>query len=53
MAKHRLKLQDFNQEYFLLAIHSNAEIFKVAHSLNGLLKISLKRENDIYFENLR
>ena len=51
MAKHRLKLQDFNQEYFLLAIHSNAEIFKVAHSLNGLLKISLKRENDIYFEN--
>ena len=51
MAKHRLKLQDFNQEYFLLAIHSNAEIFKVAYSLNGLLKISLKRENDIYFEN--
>ena len=51
MAKHRLKLHDFSQEYSLLAIHSNAEIFKVAHSLNDLLKISLKRENDIYFEN--
>ena len=44
MAKHRLKLHDFNQEYSLLAIHSNAEIFKVAHSLNDLLKISLKEK---------
>ena len=44
MAKHRLKLHDFSQEYALLAIHSNAEIFKVAHSLNGLLKISLKEK---------
>ena len=51
MAKYRLNLHDFNQDYALLAIHSNAEIFKVAHSLNDLLKISLKRENDICFEN--
>ena len=51
MAKHRLKLHDFDQEYALLAIHSNAEIFKVAYSLNDLLKISLKRENDICIEN--
>tara|TARA_X000000950_G_scaffold58579_3_gene70919 strand:+ start:8407 stop:8865 length:459 start_codon:yes stop_codon:yes gene_type:complete len=51
MAKHRLKLHDFDQEYVLLAIHSNAEIFKVAYSLNDLLKISLKRENDICIEN--
>ena len=47
MPKHRLKLYDFDQEYTLLAIHSNTEIFKIAYNLNKLLKISLRREADI------
>jgi|TARA_B100001093_G_C26817959_1_gene1010621 hypothetical protein len=51
MRKHRLKLYDFDQKYILLAIHSNAEIFKIAYSLNALLKISLKRESDIDFKD--
>ena len=50
MPKHRLKLYDFDQEYNLLAIHSNTEIFKIAYNLNRLLKINLKREADIDFE---
>ena len=38
MPKHRLKLYDFDQEYNLLAIHSNTEIFKIASISNSLLK---------------
>ena len=47
MPKHRLKLYDFDQDYTLLAIHSNTEIFKIAYNLNSLLKINLRREADI------
>ena len=51
MAKHRLKLYDFDQDYLLIGIHSNSEIYKLAYEINSVLKISLKREKDIEFSN--
>ena len=45
MPKHRLKLYDFDQEYTLLAIHSNTEIFKIAYNLNSLLKKQIENCN--------
>ena len=46
MAKHRLKLYDFDQDYLLIGIHSNSEIYKLAYEINSVLKFSLKREKD-------
>ena len=51
MAKHRLKLYDFDQNYLLIGIHSNSEIYKIAYEINTFLKISFKREKDIEFSN--
>ena len=52
MAKHRLKLYDFDQDYLLIGIHSNSEIYKLAYEINSVLKISLKREKDLEFSNI-
>ena len=51
MAKHRLKLYDFDQDYLLIGIHSNSEIYKLAYEINSVLKISFKREKDLEFSN--
>ena len=47
---HKLNLNQFPENYHLIAIHSDLDEFRLAFFLNKKLNISLKRKNnDIYF----
>ena len=47
---HKLNLNQFPENYHLIAIHSDLDEFRLAFFLNKNLNISLKRKNnDIYF----
>ena len=47
---HKLNLNQFPENYHLIAIHSNLDEYRLAFFLNKKLNISLKRKNyDIYF----
>ena len=47
---HKLNLNQFPENYHLIAIHSNLDEFRLAFFLNKKLNIGLKRKNnDIYF----
>ena len=47
---HRLNLNQFPENYHLIAIHSDLDEFRLAFFLNKKLNIGLKRKiNDIYF----
>ena len=47
---HKLNLNQFPENYHLIAIHSDLDEFRLAYFLNKNLNISLKRKNnDIYF----
>ena len=43
MLKHRLSSDDLENDYTLIAIHSNTETYKLAFEINQKLKIQLKR----------
>ena len=43
MLKHRLSSDDLENDYTLIAIHSNTEPYKLAFEINQKLKIQLKR----------
>ena len=49
----KLKLNHFalDDNFHLIAIHSNSEIFKIAFEINNRLKVSLKRIEDISYKN--
>ena len=49
----KLKLNHFalDDNFHLIAIHSNNEIFKIAFEINNRLKVSLKRIEDISFKD--
>ncbi|MBL6680607.1 MAG: IPExxxVDY family protein [Flavobacteriaceae bacterium] len=49
----KLKLNHFalDDNFHLIAIHSNSEIFKIAFEINNRLKVSLKRIEDISFKD--
>ena len=49
----KLKLNHFalDDNFHLIAIHSNCEIFKIAFEINNRLKVSLKRIEDISFKD--
>ena len=49
----KLKLNHFalDDNFHLIAIHSNSEIFKIAFEINKKLKVSLKRIEDISYKN--
>ena len=50
MNNHKLNLNQFPENYHLIAIHSDLDEFRLAYFLNKNLNISLKRKNnDIYF----
>ena len=50
MNNHKLNLNQFPENYHLIAIHSDLDEFRLAFFLNKNLNISLKRKNnDIYF----
>ena len=51
----KLKLNHFalDDNFHLIAIHSNSEIFKIAFEINNRLKVSLKRIEDISFKDKR
>ena len=47
---HKLKLNQFPENYYLIAIHSDLDEFRLAFFLNKKLNIRSKRKNnDIYF----
>ena len=47
---HKLNLNQFPENYHLIAIHSDLDEFRLAFFLNKKLNISLRRKNqDIYF----
>ena len=47
---HKLNLNQFPENYYLIAIHSDLDEFRLAFFLNKKLNICLKRKNnDIYF----
>ena len=47
---HKLNLNQFPENYYLIAIHSDLDEFRLAFFLNKKLNIGLKRKNnDIYF----
>ena len=51
MNNHKLNLNQFPENYHLIAIHSDLDEFRLAFFLNKKLNIGLKRKNnDIYFE---
>ena len=49
----KLKLNHFalDDNFHLIALHSNSEIFKIAFEINKRLKVSLKRIEDISYKN--
>ena len=49
----KLKLNHFalDDNFHLIAIHSNSEIFKIAFEINNSLKVSLKRIEDVSYKN--
>ena len=49
----KLKLNHFaiDENFHLIAIHSNSEIFRIAFEINNRLKVSLKRIEDISFKD--
>ncbi len=50
MNNHKLNLNQFPENYHLIAIHSDLDEFRLAFFLNKKLNIVLKRnKNDIYF----
>ena len=50
MNNHKLNLNQFPENYHLIAIHSDLDEFRLAFFLNKKLNIYLKRKNnDIYF----
>ena len=50
MNNHKLNLNQFPENYHLIAIHSDLDEFRLAYFLNKNLNISLKtKNNDIYF----
>ena len=50
MNNHKLNLNQFPENYHLIAIHSGLDEFRLAFFLNKKLNIGLKRKNnDIYF----
>ena len=50
MNNHKLNLNQFPENYHLIAIHSDLDEFRLAFFLNKKLNIGLKRKNnDIYF----
>ena len=50
MSNHKLTLNQFPENYHLIAIHSDLDEFRLAFFLNKKLNIGLKRKNDdIYF----
>ena len=50
MNNHKLNLNQFPENYHLIAIHSDLDEFRLAFFLNKELNIGLKRKNnDIYF----
>ena len=51
MLKHRLSSDDLENDYSLIAIHSNTEPYKLAFEINQKLKIQLKRcSYDVSFD---
>ena len=51
MLTHRLSSDDLENDYTLIAIHSNTESYKLAFEINQKLKIQLKRcTYDVYFD---
>ena len=51
MLTHRLSTDDLENDYILIAIHSNTEPYKLAFEINQKLKIQLKRcSYDISFD---
>ena len=51
MLKHRLSSDDLENDYTLIAIHSNTEPYKLAFEINQKLKIQLKRcSYDVSFD---
>ena len=51
MLKHRLSSDDLENDYTLIAIHSNTEPYKLAFKINQKLKIQLKRcSYDVSFD---
>ena len=52
MPIHRLSSDDLENDYTLIAIHSNTEPYKLAFEINKKLKIQLKRSSfDLSFKN--
>ncbi|MGB8705110.1 MAG: IPExxxVDY family protein [Gillisia sp.] len=43
MLSHKLQLEDVEEDYLLIAIHSSVEEYKIAYYLNKFLQIGLKR----------
>ena len=51
MLKHRLSSDDLENDYTLIAIHSNTDPYKLAFEINQKLKIQLKRcSYDVCFD---
>ena len=51
MLKHRLSSDDLENDYTLIAIHSNTEPYKLAFEINQKLEIQLKRcSYDVSFD---
>ena len=51
MLKHRLSSDDLENDYTLIAIHSNTEPYKLAFEINQKLKIQLERcSYDVSFD---
>lgn len=52
MTFHKIRSSDFENDYLLIAIHSNSESYKLAYEINLKLKTKLKKSNyDISFKN--
>lgn len=52
MLSHKLLLDDVEEDFHLIAIHSSIEEFKMAFNLNKCLRISLKRSHfDVDFNH--
>ena len=52
MAIHRISSSDFENNYILIAVHSNSEPYKLAFEINLKLKTRLKKSGfDVSFKN--
>jgi len=52
MALHRLEINDFYDDYYLIAVHSSLEDYRIAYMLNHTLNLNLVRKSkDLDFKN--